>query len=74
MTTQNIFAFTDVRQISFPGYVSLNECYDKIVRITVRTGGHNGALVGTCAMSDSELEDFAEKISKYLAAKRAVVL
>jgi hypothetical protein len=69
MTSKNIFAFTDTRQPSFPGYVSLNECYDKIVRMTVRTEGHNGALVGTCAMSDAELELLAVQILLYLADK-----
>lgn len=59
---ENIYAFTEVESISYPGYVSINEIETDKIEITVRSPGNKGINQATLMISEKELLEMARAI------------
>ena len=63
----NIHAYTEPEP-SYPGYLSLNECPDGVLALTVRSRGNGGRDLGTVEVPRDELLRLAASIQAKLGA------
>lgn len=58
----NLYAYTEVRPETYPGYISINETANDLIEVTVRSPGHLGDRTASLKMTREQLTDMAAKL------------
>ena len=62
----NIYAYTEFKYIAYPGFISINQQYDKSVTITIRSPEAGAKSIGTITIPLDQLESLSNSITNFI--------